>query len=330
MLTKSKIGGVRKTRQIFASFVIFFGISIFFFPVVAGKQDHHFNIFDWKTNFANTSIDLQEIIQGGPEKDNISSLDKPKFVPATKIKDLADTEPLLSLNINGDVRGYPLRVLIWHQIVNDVVGGVPVVITYCPLSNSAIVFERTLGGEVISFGVTGLVRHSNMVMYDWGGESWWQQFLGESIVGVRSGQQLKKIVSHVESFALLQARSPQSRILIPNKPKNQFYGKNPYVKYDTSKTPFLYKGVYKGNLPPLAYVVVVGDQAWPLQVLRERGEIIYKDITISFTAGQNSALDHSFIAKGRDIGNVRVQRNGKDLSHQIIFSFVYDAFISQK
>ena len=310
-------------------FYFFIFLQIVSFASFAAGQ-HNFNTEIWKTNFSNTLVDFGEIIDGGPGKDGIPAIDKPKFKPIAKIKDIGDAEPLITVNINGDVRGYPLRILIWHEIVNDVVGGVPILITYCPLCNSAIVFERTLTGDELSFGVSGFLRKSDMIMYDRQSESWWQQFTGEAIVGLRAGQQLKIIPSRVESFALLQARFPKSKILVPNQPNVRFYGKNPYVGYDTSKRPFLYTGNYQGKLPPLSYVIVVGEKAWPLAELRKRGKIKHEDIIINWTAGQNSALDSENINQGRDIGNVVVRQKGKDIPYHIVFAFVYDAFINQK
>jgi len=139
---------------------------------------------EWKkTDFTKHSVDFSEIMSGGPPKDGIPSIDDPKFVTLAELKDVADTEPVIGFSHNGDARAYPLRILIWHEIVNDVVGGLPITVTYCPLCNSAIVFDRRLDGQVLDFGTTGKLRKSDLVMYDRQTESWWQQFLGEAIVG---------------------------------------------------------------------------------------------------------------------------------------------------
>ena len=103
---------------------------------------------------------------------------------------MSETEPVIGLVVNGDARAYPLKILIWHEIVNDTVGGVPVTVTYCPLCNSAIVFERTVDGRVLDFGTTGKLRNSDLVMYDRQTESWWQQFSGTAIVGAMTGTKL--------------------------------------------------------------------------------------------------------------------------------------------
>ncbi len=154
--------------------------------------------FEWsKIDFSKHSIDYAEIMSGGPPKDGIPSIDDPKFVPLGKAKGLADTEPVISLSVKGDARAYPLRVLIWHEIVNDTIGGTPVSVTYCPLCNSAIVFVRRIDGRELDFGTTGKLRKSDLVMYDRQTESWWQQFLGEGIVGEMTGKKLDMLPARV-------------------------------------------------------------------------------------------------------------------------------------
>ncbi len=284
----------------------------------------------WRTDFDTRSIDLREIIDGGPGKDGIPAISYPVFEPVQIVSDIGIFEPLITISINGDARGYPFRMLIWHEIVNDVVGGVPVAITYCPLCNSAIVFDRRTNTEILEFGVSGLLRYSDMIMYDKQTQSWWQQFTGEAVVGTLTGFKLKIITARTESFQLFKTRFPDGKVLVPINPYDRAYGQNPYLSYDTSNNPFMYKGDYQGELPPLAYVVIVEDKAWALKDLREYGEIIDEDIMIRWTAGQNSALDRGAISKGRDIGNITVQKSGADIPYIVSFAFAYDAFIRQK
>lgn len=137
------------------------------------------------TDFSQSQIaDWSEIRDGGPGRDGIPALSSVSFLPVARETRLAPTEPVIVLEIDGALpRAYPLRYLTWHEIVNDEVAGVPVAITFCPLCNSAPVFDRRVGGRVLSFGVTGKLRNSDMVMYDRETESWWQQALGLGIVG---------------------------------------------------------------------------------------------------------------------------------------------------
>ena len=284
-----------------------------------------------KTDFSKHSVAFEEIMSGGPPKDGIPSIDDPKFVPLAEAKDLAATEPVVSFRIGDDARAYPLRILIWHEIVNDTVGGVPVSVTYCPLCNSAIVFDRRIDGRVLDFGTTGKLRNSDLVMYDRQTESWWQQFTGTGIVGEFDGRILKFLPSRVESFARFTERHASGRVLVPNNPRMRPYGANPYQGYDSAARPFLYRGDFPEGIAPMAYVVKVGKEAWPLDLIRKQGELIAGDIRLRWVAGQNSALDSGVIAEGRDIGNLIVERRDgdkwKDEVHDLTFAFVFHAFV---
>ena len=283
------------------------------------------------TDFDNMSVDPREIFSGGPPKDGIPSIDNPVFVPVSDVTDIGPTEPVISLEIDGDARAYPLRILIWHEIANDVVGGQPVAVTYCPLCNSGIVFDRVIDGQVSEFGTTGKLRRSDMVMYDRLTESWWQQFLGEAIAGELTGTVLEIFPSRMESLERFAGRYPDGKVLVPSNPRMRSYGRNPYAGYDGASWPFLYRGDYDGPVPPLARVVVVGDEAWTLESLRNAGRIEQGDLILTWEEGQNSALDSTVIGQGRDVGNVVVQRrvNGglEDVAHDIPFAFVFHAFV---
>jgi len=292
--------------------------------------------WEWpNTDFAKSAVDLGEILSTRVRKDGIPSIDEPKFVSAHGAVGIGPQEPVVALTVAGDMRAYPLRVLTWHEIVNDVVGGVPVAVTYCPLCNSAVVFDRRVGDRVLEFGVTGKLRFSDLVMYDRQTESWWQQFLGEAIVGELTGTRLEMLPVRVESFERFKARAAAAgalaaKLQVPNQPRIRRYGDNPYVGYDGMARPLLYSGTYEGAIAPLAYVVAVGARAWSLALLRERRRIEVDDLVLTWEPGQNSALDTERIADGRDIGNVVVQRRTadglEDVVHDLTFAFVFDAF----
>ncbi|MEF8793860.1 DUF3179 domain-containing (seleno)protein [Thiohalorhabdus sp.] len=142
------------------------------------------------TGFSRHSVPLAEIVSGGPDKDGIPPIDDPRFV-AVGEAELEPSSPVLSLRLNNDARAYSLQVLVWHEIVNDQVGGVPVAITFCPLCNSGVAFRSRLGDRILDFGTTRLLRHSDLIMYDGQTESWWQQYTGEAIVGELTGTQLE-------------------------------------------------------------------------------------------------------------------------------------------
>ncbi len=288
-----------------------------------------------KTDFSKRSVEWREILSGGPPRDGIPSIDRPKFKAASAETKLSDTEPVIGLEINGDARAYPLRILTWHEIANDVVGGVPVAITYCPLCNAAIVFERRLADLTLEFGTTGKLRNSDLVMYDRQTESWWQQFTGEAIVGQLTGQALKLVPARLESFALFKERYPQGQVLVPENPSFRDYGRNPYAGYDTSARPFLYGGELPKGINPMARVVVVRASGAPvavtLELLRAQRRLMLADVTLTWRQGQNSALDTSAIQAGRDVGNVIAQRGStggrvEDIPYDVTFAFVFHAF----
>jgi len=290
--------------------------------------------YEWpRTDFSKHAVDFSEIISGGPPKDGIPSIDQPKFVAATTltVDDLGDSEPVIGVVIKGKARAYPLRVLTWHEIVNDTLNGVPITVTFCPLCNSSIVFDRRLDGRVLDFGTTGKLRNSDMVMYDRQTESWWQQFIGQGIVGEMTGKQLTLLTSRLESFANFKKRAPDGEVLVPNNPDMRRYGTNPYARYDSASMPFLYQGSLPDYIEPMVRVVVVDGKAWALPLLVKQGRISDGDLLMSWTPGQNSALDRRSIRKGRDVGNVIVQRKAndgtmEDVVYDVTFAFVYHAF----
>jgi hypothetical protein len=326
----------RLTKQILRPFVAALALLAFLaasFPAAATPA--LWRIEGWKkTDFNKTSIDFREILSGGPPKDGIPSIDNPQFRSIGKVTDLGGTEPVIGLEINGNARAYPLRILIWHEIVNDEVGGTPVSVTYCPLCNSAIVFDRRLDGRVLDFGTTGKLRNSDLVMYDRQTESWWQQFIGTGIVGEYTGRKLKTIPARVESFDHFKARHPDGKVLVPNDENMRMYGHNPYVGYDSASRPFLYSGEMPKGINPMARVVVVRSKGKPkavtLELLRKNGKVTLGDISLKWQKGQNSALDTGEIAKGRDVGNVVAQRKSasgmQDVVYDVTFAFVFHAF----
>lgn len=282
------------------------------------------------TDFSKTSIAFDEILSGGPPKDGIPSIDDPRFVAVGDVTDLSPSEPVIGLQIAGDARAYPLRILTWHEIVNDTVGGTPVAVTYCPLCNAAIVFDRRIDGQATTFGTTGMLRHSDLVMYDRATESWWQQFLGEAIVGTQTGKRLTMLPARLESWENFAARFPEGQVLVPNNPRLRSYGANPYVGYDSAAVPFLYDGSFPEGIEPMARVVAIGNEAWSLDLLRREGRVESGDLVLSWTPGQTSALDTRAISEGREIGNVVVQRRGAeglaDVPYDVTFAFVFHAF----
>lgn len=289
----------------------------------------------WRTDFTKAEVPFEEILSGGPPKDGIPSIDNPVFQPVEDATLYAETEPVIEILVEGlEPRAYPLSVLIWHEIVNDTISGRPLAITYCPLCNSAVVFERVIDGEAVEFGTTGMLRHSDLVMYDRATETWWQQFTGRAIVGTHAGDKLTMVPSRVVSFGDFKANNPGAKVLVPNDVNARAYGRNPYVGYDGRSEPYPF---FTGDLPetidPMARVVVVrrgGEEvtAVALTHLREEGEVGADGVTLRWRSGVNSVLDTAAIAQGTDVGGVDVVAEGSNapLVHDITFAFVVKAF----
>ncbi len=312
---------------------------------------------EWpQTDFSKHAVPLRDIESNVP-KDMIASIDDPQFSPVQDVLieengetrfparktgaysrrlsertfSLSLRDPVISLEIDGDARAYPLRVLMYHEIVNDVVGGKPVVVTFCPLCNAAIVFGREVDGKASEFGTTGKLRKSDLVMYDRTTNSWWQQFTGRAIVGEMTGDQLQRYPARLESYQRFAARHPGGSVLVPNDPNAAPYGRNPYISYDTAQRPFLYRGGLPEGIKPMARVVVVDNVAYSLKRLRASGAIEEGDLSIRWSAGQASALNSQNIAEGRDVGNVVVQAKAgdgvwRDVPYDVVFAFVFHAF----
>ena len=182
-------------------------------------------------------VPLDQIVSGGPPPDGIPSIDNPKFISVQEAsKFLEDSELVLGLNINGDIRAYPLQILVWHEIVNDKVGGVSVAVTYCPLCFTNQVFNRTIGDgqEVVEFGTSGKLYNSNLVMYDRTSKSLWSQAMAEGIVGKYAGTKLERVPFDVAYWKEWKQLYPDSKILSRDTGSNRPYGVDPYGDYYTN------------------------------------------------------------------------------------------------
>lgn len=293
----------------------------------------------WGTNWRRHIVEYDEILSGGPPRDGIPSIDDPQFVSINEATEwLADNEPVIALEINGDARAYPLQVLTWHEITNDTVGDVPVIVTFCPLCNSALVFDRRVGDQTFEFGVSGLLRNSDLIMYDRTTETLWQQFTGEAIIGDLVGEQLAFVPSGLVSFAEFREAYPEGIVQSRETGFSRSYGQNPYAGYDTiGQNPFLFTGEIDGRLPAMERVVTVYlpetevTVAYPLSLLSEVGVIHDNQggqaIVIFHTDGTSSALGAAKIAEAEDVGATGVfdpNLNGQMLTFAKIDGVIKD------
>lgn len=308
-------------------------LSIVFYVSAADahETDQWPNRSDWaKTDFSQHLHPAKEFLPGGPRRDGIQSIDHPKFKPATEIQ-MAGREPVVALKINEVARAYPLSILMWHEIVNDTIEGQRISVTYCPLCNAAIVYDRKVGGRYTTFGVSGLLRNSDMIMYDRTTHSWWQQYTGKGIVGERTGVQLTRIPAQLISYAQFRKAFPEGEVLVPNDPGARDYGRNPYIDHDRTGGPFPVHAKPPKGFKKMERVVVVGNEAWRMTSIAKAGQIEHGALRLTWTAGQASALDRSRISEGKDVGNVLVHRktdagDWELENYDVIYAFVFAAF----
>jgi hypothetical protein len=270
---------------------------------------------DWATDFSRTTIAYDELLVGIrslPIRDRIPPIDTPKFVAAAGAEHIAGREPGLSLDIEGDARFYPLSILTQHEIVNDIVGGQPVAVTFCPLCNSAIVFDRAFQGTELRFGVSGLLRNSDLVMWDDLTESLWQQLTGEGLIGEFAGEQLTFVPSSITSFADFTRRYPDGRVLGSDQGFGRRYGFNPYEGYSSRSAPY---GFFDQNdldprFPALERVINVTIEgtakAYPFSVLSQVGAVndtvAGRDVLVLWGGDTADALDAGDIPNAQGIG----------------------------
>ena len=265
------------------------------------------------TDFSRHTVLYSDILSGGPPKDGIPAIDNPTFT-SVQVADeyLEDLEPVVFLQIGEDARAYPLQVLTWHEIVNDVVDGKPVAVTFCPLCNTAIAFDSTFDGQQLDFGTTGRLRFSNLIMYDRQTETWWQQATGEAIAGEYAGQQLTFLPASIIGWGEFKENFPEGQVLSRETGFNRDYGRNPYAGYDNiNNSPFLFRGPQTpGVLPAMARVLTIDLEgeavAYPYELLQAQGAVndtlSGSEIVVLWQPGTASALDASRIAEGEDVG----------------------------
>ncbi|MEW6029670.1 MAG: DUF3179 domain-containing protein [Chloroflexota bacterium] len=268
---------------------------------------------EFTTDFSKHSVPYSEILSGGPPKDGIPAIDAPKFQSVSEADEwLEDREPVVFIQVADEAKAYPIQILMWHEIVNDTVGGEPLLVSFCPLCNTAIAFKRTFAGTVLDFGTTGRLRYSNLIMYDRQTETWWQQATGDAIAGEHTGAQLEFYPAAIISWADFKAQHPDGKVLSRDTGFSRDYGRNPYFGYDDiNQSPFLFDGATPDQLPPMARVLTVDLNgkvvAYPYDVLEEvnvvNDTVDAQPVVIFWAEGTASALDARNIPEGREVGS---------------------------
>ena len=243
-------------------------------------------------DLSDIAVERSEIVSGGPPRDGIPSIDKPQFIPVERVDFLKDDDIVIGLAIKGTARAYPTRILVWHEIVNDVVAGQAVAVTYCPLCGTAMVFHRGTGVQTRSFGVSGLLYRSDVLMYDRESESLWSQLAKRAISGPALGEELVWLPSEHLTWKAWREKYPEGEVLSKETGHHRNYGGKAYASYfssDTTMFPVPHTRTEFANKAWVIGVVIDGAaKAYPVEMMPDGKEIQdrvgQQQITISYDA----------------------------------------------
>lgn len=180
-------------------------------------------------------IPANQIFSGGPEKDGIPAIDNPKFVKIRAAGFMKDGDRVLGITINGESKAYPIKILNWHEIVNDSIADVSFAITYCPLCGTGIAFDSNISGQILNFGVSGLLYNSDVLLYDRETDSLWSQLLSKAVTGKHKGIALKPLPTIHTTWANWKQLHPSSSVLSIDTGYKRSYSKDPYGGYEQSR-----------------------------------------------------------------------------------------------
>lgn len=303
--------------------------------------------FTWKTDTLNHSVKLSEIQIVLP-KGSFPTLDKPKFVSKSEgLEMFFSKEPVIVVEFNGVAKAYSLNILTMHEISNDELEGIPILVTYCPLCNSGMVYNRSINHhgkkEILEFEASGMLRNSDMVMLDRKTETLWQQLMGTAIVGTYNETQLDIIPSIIISVEEFFTRYPEGQILSKKTGYSEIekkYGYNPYKKYDEKENPiqhFFNSDKVDKRLPALERIVDVEHNGaykiYSFSSASKNGVINdtfkTKKVVLFYKPGTVSILDENDISTSKDVGSVTVFNAVIDKQH-LTFKKENNVFVDTK
>ncbi len=267
--------------------------------------------------FPTPVIDPSLIRSGGVPPDGIPPIDDPIFLTVDQVDFLTDEEAVVVVEVDGEAKAYPIQVLIWHEIVNDTFGDTPVSVTFCPLCNSALAFDRRFGDRVLDFGTSGELYQSALVMYDRQTESLWAHFTGQGLVGHYAGAELDFIPAQTVSWAQFRDAHPDAQVLSRQTGASRPYGDNPYPGYDAEDSDPIgnfFNGDVDRTLASKARVVGIADEGGPVAVRLEDLEVNPvipittdgRNLVVFHQPGLASSLDSFQVDGGRDVGQTGV------------------------
>jgi hypothetical protein len=297
------------------------------------------------------SVDPAQIFPGGPPPDGIPAIENPKFAPASDIDFLEGDEPVLAIEVDGEVRAYPIQIMTLHEIVNDTIAGRGITVTFCPLCNSAVAYERQVGDRVLDFGTSGMLHNSALVMYDRQTESLWDHFTASAIVGELTGSKLEVIPLQTVGWETFRDNNPDALVLTRDtgfEAQMARYGQNPYSGYDDidGGPNFPVAGSDDDRLRPMERIVTVSSDQLPkdLQAGAKPVAVVQEDLvkqgvlevdmggttlTVWAEPGAASALETGTVRDGRDVGQTGVFVPNAD-GRQLTFERRGDAFVDKE
>jgi hypothetical protein len=287
-------------------------------PAIAARQSRApFNGF----NVSNAIIPTGEILSGGPGRDGIPSIDQPRFVGPGAAGFMLPGDLVVSLTIGDQTRAYPLRILVWHEIVNDELGGLPIAVTYCPLCGTAMVFNRQVGNRTLSFGVSGLLHHSDVLMYDRQTDSLWSQLAMKAVSGPQVNTKLEWLASEHLTWAAWKAKYPAGEVLSTQTGARRNYSGTAYAGYERSPDTMFPVPTHRNELPRKEWVVgVVVDgvaRAYPLKSLPP-GQVVHEEVNAD-------VLEISFHPASQ-LAEVRRAGSGEVVPSVKVYWFAWQAF----
>lgn len=243
----------------------------------------------------NLDIPLTEIFQAGPGKDGIPSLEIPRFVNVERSDFLKDNDLVIGVVHNGVAKAYPIRIMNYHEVINDQYGEESLVVTYSPLTATAAAFSADIDGKAHTFGVSGLLYNNNLLIYDWETESLWSQMKGQAVTGQVSGKPLKNVVTNTSTWAAWKAKHPETKVLSPRTGYKRNYEIDPYAMFGPESRRLMFPVARRNKKLPLKEQVVGLNyrgvaRAYPLALLKNTADKPLKDnlnglpITIQYDA----------------------------------------------
>ncbi len=292
-----------------------FSLLILFTGICLATTKNGFNLDD-------SLIPAEKIKRGGPPRDGIPSIDKPEFVPADNAGFLKDKDRVIGIYYKGIARAYPVRILNWHEIVNDTFQDTPILISYCPLCNSGMVFSAQDKDLRFTFGVSGLLYNSDVLLYDRQTQSLWSQILGKSISGPLKGIKLNLLPSSHTTWRQWRQQYPDSQVLSTNTGFRINYKKSPYMDYARSSD-LMFKVEHKNRAyrnKELVLGLTLGNRhkAYPFTELSKQGLDSFSD---NF-AGKNLRI--KWLQKDKTA--MVFDDNGNELATVLAYWFAWYAF----